>query len=156
MKKIRSALTTDKINCLRAASFSLYGHKRRAYHAELAIKYCGGSARRAESVFGFGRVSTVKGLYELATGEVILSKVKKNKGKQRCEIANPILAEELKKIDAEYKARNVFLTTKLAYRELTKRGVENLPALDTLRMLFLRLKFRTKREYRGNQEYVCR
>lgn len=44
------------------------GAARRKFEAEVAIDYCQGSARRAETVFGWGRATVKAGLDELQTG----------------------------------------------------------------------------------------
>ncbi len=40
----------DVIEDLRLAASKMLGAKRRAFQAEMALKYCGGSARLAETV----------------------------------------------------------------------------------------------------------
>src|SRR6266581_8180868 len=46
----------------------LTGHQRRLFQAEVALELCGGSARRAERRFGWGRETVRQGLHELRTG----------------------------------------------------------------------------------------
>ncbi|MGR3280632.1 ISAzo13-like element transposase-related protein, partial [Acaryochloris marina NIES-2412] len=53
---------------LRLASSILLGAKRRSFQAEMALKYCGGSARCTERVFGWGRNNVALGLEEKRTG----------------------------------------------------------------------------------------
>lgn len=40
-----------------ASSYYLSGAERRAFQAAMTLKYCGGNARHAEQVFGWGRVA---------------------------------------------------------------------------------------------------
>ncbi len=46
----------------------LVGYERRLFVAEVATELCGGSARRAERRFGWGRVTVEKGLHESCSG----------------------------------------------------------------------------------------
>ena len=63
-----AALTEDVIQTIQSAAKLLTGHKRRRFQAETALKYCNGSARQAEKVFGWGRAAVDTGLNELRTG----------------------------------------------------------------------------------------
>jgi hypothetical protein len=51
----RKSLTAAQIGDLRLASSKMHGAERRAFQAEMALKYCQGSARLTETVFGWGR-----------------------------------------------------------------------------------------------------
>jgi len=57
---------------IRLAASKMTGAKRRAFQAEMALKYCSGSARRAEDVFGWSRQAVQLGLHEKCTGIVCL------------------------------------------------------------------------------------
>ena len=59
------ALTDEVVPTLLLAATLLTGHKRRRFQAEVARQYCGGSARRAESAFGWGRDAVRTGLTRL-------------------------------------------------------------------------------------------
>ena len=63
-----AALTEDVIQTIQSAAKSLSGYKRRRFQAETALKYCDGSPRQAEKVFGWGRAAVDTGLNELRTG----------------------------------------------------------------------------------------
>jgi predicted Fe-S protein YdhL (DUF1289 family) len=47
--------TPQQIADLRLAASQMTGATRRAFQAEMTLKYCDGNARRAEEVFGWGR-----------------------------------------------------------------------------------------------------
>ena len=49
------------------------GSKRRAFQAAMTVKYCCGSARQAETVFGWSRQAVTLGLHERRTGIICLS-----------------------------------------------------------------------------------
>lgn len=57
---------------IKLASSKMTGAGRRAFQAEMTLKYCSGSARRAEDVFGWSRQAVQLGLPEKRTGIVCL------------------------------------------------------------------------------------
>lgn len=61
-------LTGTQIATIKDAARKLTGVKRSAFQAQVALDYLGGSPRRAESVFGWGRKTVETGLNELRTG----------------------------------------------------------------------------------------
>ena len=66
--EISAPLNNSQIEDLRLASSQLTGAKRRAFQSEMTLKYCNGSARQAESRFGWSRQTTAVGLAEKRTG----------------------------------------------------------------------------------------
>src|SRR3954465_4288367 len=54
-------LTDDMRHTILLAATLLTGHKRRRFQAEVTHTYCGGSARHAETTFGWGRDTILKG-----------------------------------------------------------------------------------------------
>ena len=64
--------TPQQIADLRLAASHMSGATRRAFQAEMALKYCDGNPRRAEAVFGWGRQNIEVGLAEKRTGIVCL------------------------------------------------------------------------------------
>ena len=63
-KASRQSLSSSQIEDLRLAAAKMHETERRSFQAEIALKYCGGSARLAEIVFGWGRESVETGLGE--------------------------------------------------------------------------------------------
>lgn len=61
-------LTDDTRRVILLAATLLTGHKRRRFQAEMANTFCGGSARLAETTFGWGRDAVHTGLNELRSG----------------------------------------------------------------------------------------
>lgn len=61
--------TPQQIADLRLAASQMTGATRRSFQAEMALKYCDGNARRAETVFGWGRHNIEVGLAEKRTGK---------------------------------------------------------------------------------------
>ena len=61
-------LTEKTIQTIRDAARRLTGAARREFEAGVAIDYCQGSPRRAETVFGWGRATVQAGLDQWQTG----------------------------------------------------------------------------------------
>ena len=61
-------LTEKAIQTIRDAARRLTGAARREFEAGVAIDYCQGSPRRAETVFGWGRATVQAGLDQWQTG----------------------------------------------------------------------------------------
>ncbi len=53
---------------MKDAAHKLTGVKRRAFEAQVSLDYLGGSARKAEAVFGWRRETVELGLNELRAG----------------------------------------------------------------------------------------
>ena len=64
------SLEASHVEDIRLASSKMTGSERRAFQAEMAVKYCSGSARCAEEVFGWSREAVRLGLNEKRTGIV--------------------------------------------------------------------------------------
>jgi len=79
------SLTPPQIADLRLAASRMTGATRRAFQAEMALKYCDGNARRAEDIFGWGRHNIAVGLAEKRTGIVCLSLHAAFSGRRRWE-----------------------------------------------------------------------
>ena len=61
-------LTQSAIDRFKQTARSLAGPKKRQFQASIALEFCQGSARLAESIFGWGRRAIVVGISELDTG----------------------------------------------------------------------------------------
>ena len=58
-------LTDSVVATIKDAAEKLTGQRKRIFQAKLTWDYLGGSARRAETVFGWGREAVQKGWGEL-------------------------------------------------------------------------------------------
>jgi hypothetical protein len=67
-----SILDASPLSDLRLSARKLSGSKRRAFQAEMTIKYFNGSARLAESRTGWNRSSVAMGLGERRTGVICI------------------------------------------------------------------------------------
>src|SRR5260370_39762674 len=64
----RTARSPSQIADLRLAASKMTGPKRRAFEAEMTLKYCGGTPLRAEAVCGWGRHPVALGPAARQTG----------------------------------------------------------------------------------------
>lgn len=145
---------------LRQGANRLKGHERRLFMAEVALKLCDGSARKAERRFGWGRETVDKGLHELKQGVRCLENFSA-RGRPRLEDKSPQLAQDIRAIvephtqaDPELKSARRYSNLSAAdVREalLTKKGYakENLPSERTMRDILNRMNYRLKRIQKG-------
>lgn len=119
-----SVLTDDLIASLKAAAALLTGHRRRRFQAEMALKYCDGSARRAERVFGWGRDAVYTGLGELRTGIHCLDACHL-RGRKKTEDRCPALVEHIRRLAEPTAQADPTFQTTLADTRVTAEAVHN-------------------------------
>ena len=144
---------------IRSAARRLKGHQRRLYMAEVATRLCGGSARRAERRFGWGRGAVDTGLHEARRGircvENFPAKARKRSEDKDPELAADIraIAEPRTQADPELKSsrRYANLSAAEVRQALLDRGhvEQGLPAVRTLRDILNRMNYRLKRISKG-------
>jgi hypothetical protein len=93
--------------------------ERRSFQAAMALKYCGGSARQAEAVFGWGRQAVELGLHEQRTGVTCLGAQRVCAGNKRWEEKHPEVAEALWALAQSHSQPDPTFRTPLAYTRLT-------------------------------------
>jgi len=123
-------LTRTQIEDLRLASSKLTGASRRDFQAEIAIKYCQGSARLTEVVFGWGRNTVETGLAEKRTGIICVGAQSGFSGNKRWEERQPDAAATLRAIADEYGQQDPTFDSTLCYTRLT--AAEAIKQLSTL------------------------
>lgn len=149
------SLTANQIEDLQLASSKMQGEKRRSFLAEIALKYCHGSARKTESLFGWGRDVVNTGLGEKRTGIICIGAQSSRCGNTRWEERYPDVAKMLYQLaESHAQQDNSFLTeiafTRLtaeeALKQLRKPGVpdKQLPAAGTMAKILNRLGFRLR------------
>jgi Rhodopirellula transposase DDE domain len=147
--------TPQQIADLRLAASHMTGATRRAFQAEMTLKYCEGNARRAEAVFGWGRQNIEVGLAEKRTGIVCLSLHAPFSGRQRWEEQYPEAAESLIELALAHSQQDPTFRTTVSYTRLTaktaleglrQKGIEEaaLPAPSTMAVILNRLGFRLR------------
>ena len=96
--KSQPSLSPSQIADLRLAASQLTGPKRRAFEAEMTLKYCGGNSLMAEAVFGWGRQTVARGLGERRTGIICLGAQAAFSGRKRWEDQPPHVAQALRQL----------------------------------------------------------
>jgi hypothetical protein len=94
----------------------------------MTLQYCGGDARQAESVFGWGRHTVELGLAERRTGILCLGAQSACSGRNRWEDEHPQVAAALCHLAEAHAQQAPTLRTALAYTRLTAQA-----ALEALR-----------------------
>ena len=134
----------------------MLGADRRAFLAEMTLKYCQGSARLAEVVFGWGRDSIRLGLAEKRSGLVCMGGQSAWGGNKRWEKKHPdvaqalwLLAESHAQQDPTFKSTIAFtrLTSARAIKELRAQGFdeEQLPAPSSMAVILNRNGYRLRK-----------
>ena len=104
---------------LKLAASKMVGAKRRAFMAEMAQKYCGGSARLAETRFGWGRETVKLGLLERRSGHICIGGQSARCGNQRWEQKHPEVAQTLWQLACAHSQQDPTFRTSVAYTRLT-------------------------------------
>jgi hypothetical protein len=157
-----NTLTDELIETIKLAAAKLAGFARREYMAEMALKYCGGSARNAESVFGWGRDAVRTGLGEKRTGIRCLDNFAA-RGRKRTEEKSPQLAEEIERIVEPRAQADPKFQTPLAFTRMTARSVRDellknnelnpvVPSRQTIGEILNRLGYRLRRVLKARPE----
>jgi hypothetical protein len=107
---------------IRLAASKMTGARRRAFQAEMALKYCSGSARRAEDVFGWSRQAVQLGLHEKRTGIVCLGLHAFCCGAKLWEKKHPEVAQALWALAESHAQQDPTFRTTLSFTRLDGRG----------------------------------
>ena len=119
------SLSPSLIADLRLAASKMTGPKRRAFEAEMTIKYCEGTPLMAEAVFGWGRQTVARGLAERRTGIICLGAQAAFSGRKRWEEAHPQPAPSLRQLAEAHAQQDPTFRTSLAYTRLTAQAALN-------------------------------
>jgi Rhodopirellula transposase DDE domain len=149
-------LRPSQIADLRLAASKMTGSQRRAFEAEMAVKYCGGNPLLAETIFGWGRRTVAVGLAEQRTGLRCLGAQAAFSGRKRWEEQYPEAAEALGRLAEAHAQQDPTFRTTLAYTRLTAKaalaalraqgyGEEQLPSPSTMAEVLNRLGFRLRK-----------
>jgi hypothetical protein len=122
------SLSPSQIADLRLAASKLSGPKRRAFEAEMALKYCEGNPLKAETVFGWGRQTVALGLAERRSGIMCLGAQSAFSGRKRWEEQPPRAAAALRQLAEAHAQQDPTFRTCLTYTRLTAKA-----ALEALR-----------------------
>ena len=150
------SLRPSQIADLRLAASKMTGATRRAFQAEMALKYCGGNPLLAETIFGWGRHTVEVGLAERRTGIMCLGAQSAFSGRKRWEDTHPEAAEALSRLAEAHAQQDPTFRTTLAYTRLTAQaalealraqgyGADQLPSPSTMAEVLNRMGFRLRK-----------
>ena len=150
-------LTAEFIRTIQDAARRLTGAKRRQFEAQVAVNYCQGSARKAETIFGWGRVTVQAGLEELRTGRPRQDRYRQ-RGRRKAEEKLPPLELDIRKLldpqsQTDPKFQSSFLFTRATGKAVREALLQNepmyapedIPSLRTIRRVMNRLGYRLRR-----------
>ena len=109
----------DHLDDLKLAASKMLGPERRAFQAAMALKYCAGSPRQAEVVFGWSRRAVELGLHEKRTGIVCLSVQSAFAGDKLWEEKHPEVADALWALAQSHSQQDPTFHTTLSFTRLT-------------------------------------
>ncbi len=107
------------IQDIQLAASKLHSVDRRAFQAAMAIKYCEGSARLSETVFGWGRQTVALGLAENRTGLICVGAQSGFCGGKRWETKYPDAAAALHQLAEAHAQQDPTFNSTIAYTRLT-------------------------------------
>lgn len=164
--QVEQPLSSSQISDLCLAASKLRGVERRSFQAEMTLKYCKGSARRAERVFGWGRESVEVGLAEKRTGMVCVGAQSGYGGAKRWEERQPEAAAALRALAEAHAQQDPTFQTSIAYTRLTAQAAitqlqqqgfvrEQLPAPSTMAVILNRMGYRLQAVVKAKPQKNC-
>src|SRR5215475_7353062 len=149
-------LGPSQIADLRLAASKMTGSQRRAFEAEMTLKYCWGNPLLAETIFGWGRHTVEVGLAERRTGLTCLGAQSAFSGRKRWAALPPEAAAALRRLAEAHAQQAPTFRTTLAYTRLTAQAAlaalraqgyreEHLPSPSTMAEVLKRMGFRLRK-----------
>ena len=149
-------LSASQIEDLRFAAAQMTGAARRAFQAEMSLKYCHGRARFAETVLGWSRTAVEVGLAEHRAGLVCLDAHAAWSGRKRWEEKYPEAAAALCEMAEAHAQQDPTFRTTVAYTRLTAKAAEEalraqgiseaqLPSPSTMAEVLNRMGYRLRK-----------
>ena len=120
--KSRPSLSASQIADLRLAASKMTGPARRAFEAEMTLKYCEGNPLMAEAVLGWGRETVALGLAERRTGIICLGAQSAFSGRKRWEELHPQAAQALHQLAEAPAQQDPTFRTSFTYTRLTAQA----------------------------------
>jgi Rhodopirellula transposase DDE domain len=159
----QQSLRPSQIADLRLAASKMTGPTRRAFQAEMALKYCGGTPLLAETIFGWGRHTVAVGLAERRTGILCLGAQAAFSGRKRWEDLHPEVAAALRQLAEAHGQQDPTFRTTLAYTRLTAKSAREalraqgyseaqLPSPSTMAEVLNRMGFRLRKVVKANPQ----
>jgi hypothetical protein len=141
---------------IKDAARRLTGFDRRSYQADIARRYFGGSARKAERAMGWGRKTVEKGLKETESGIRCLDNFG-GRGKKRTEEKFPDLKKDIAELAEPRTQADPALKSSLCYTRITAEAMrkalieekgytdKELPCTNTIGNILNRMGYNLKR-----------
>jgi hypothetical protein len=150
------SLRPSQIVDLRLAASKMTGATRRAFQAEMALKYCRSNPLLAETIFGWGRHTVEVGLAERRTGIMCLGAQAAFSGRKPWEDTQPEAAAALWRLAEAHAQQDPTFRTTLAYTRLTAKAAlealraqeyseDQLPSPSTMAAVLNRMGFRLRK-----------
>jgi DDE family transposase len=150
------SLRPSQMADLRLAASKMTGATRRAFQAEMVLKYCRGNPLLAETIFGWGRHTVEVGLAERRTGIICLGAQSAFSGRKPWEDTQPEAAEALWRLAEAHAQQDPTFRTTLAYTRLTAQAAlealraqeyseDQLPSPSTMAAVLNRMGFRLRK-----------
>ena len=160
-------LTESQIEDLRLASSKINGASRRAFQAEMCLKYCDGNPRKTESIFGWGRSSVQLGSEERRTGIICLGLQSAHSGAKKWEELYPSAAQSLREIASAHAQQNPNFSSPIAYTRLTAAEAisqlrnqgfseSEIPAPSTMALILNRMGYRLRKVLKAKPQKAVR
>ena len=121
---VMAELTDDARRAILLAATLLTGYKRRRFQAEMTHTYCGGSARLAETTFGWGRDAVHTGRNELRSGIRCVEDFE-SRGRTTTEELHPELVEHIHRLVDPHAQADPKFQTAFAYTRVTAKAVRD-------------------------------
>ncbi len=132
------------------------GAKRRDFQAQMTLKYCEGSARKAERLFGWGRRNVQLGLEERRSGIICVGLQSTYSGAKKWEELFREAAQALREIGEAHAQQNPTFKSPITYTRLTaaeaisqlrNQGFESekIPAPSTMAVILNRMGYRLRK-----------
>jgi DDE family transposase len=150
------SLRPSQVADLRLAASNMTGPTRRAFEAEMTLKYCGGNPLMAEVVFGWGRQTVALGLAERRTGSICVGAQSAFSGRKRWEEQHPQAAQALRQLADAHAQQDPTFRTSVTYTRLTAQAAlqalreqgyseDHLPSPSTMAEVLNRMGFRLRK-----------
>lgn len=149
-------LVEEQIVDIRLAASKMSGWQRRDFMAEMSLKYCEGSPRWTESIFGWSRDAVETGLGEKRTGIECIGFQSSSCGNKRWEERHPEMAEVLCQIAENQSQQEPSFQSTIAFTRLTAQSAldalkaagfaeEDLPSASSMSEILNRLGYRLRK-----------
>ena len=120
--EFRPSLSPSQIADLRLAASQMSGPTRRAFEAEMTVKYCGGNPLLAETLLGWGRQTVALGLAERRTGFMCLGAQAAFSGRKRWDALYPQAANARRQLADAHAQQDPTFRTSVTSTRLTAQA----------------------------------